>query len=492
MTHSESPQGLERLDTHSSRFRAALRRAGARLSAATRLRRRWIFSLGLFLAALLALSLAAAAPASAQTSDLGMTQTAAPSVVQRGNNITYTEVVTNNGPNNVNATTVVYQQTPPNTTFVSATSSDPTNWNCTNNPGVGNTGQILCDSTGNLANGATVTFTIVVNVNAATAAGTTIVNSADVTSQSADPLAANDATTTTVLAEQANAADLGVTASASPTPVFVFSTLTYTLQVQNYGTISAAVSTLTDILPAGLTFGSANSTQGTCVNAAGTVTCTLGTITTGTVVTVTIIVTTPATATTLTNTATVTTTTTDPVPGNNSATVITVVQPLVCASPGRDGAGGTLSGIVNAYYPPGAGVGTVNAGSASILLGAAAAGGAQTPIAAGDLLLVIQMQDASINSTNTSAYGDGLPGDPGSGSTNLNSSGEFEFVTSTSAVPIGGGTLTFVGTGASAGLLNTYVSGVASATQGLQTFQIIRVPQFTTAALSSGLAAMRW
>ncbi len=492
VTHSESPQGLERLDTHSSRFRAALRRAGARLSAAAGLRRRWIFSLGLFLAALLALSLAAAAPASAQTSDLGMTQTAAPSVVQRGNNITYTEVVTNNGPNDVNATTVVYQQTPPNTTFVSATSSDPTNWNCTNNPGVGNTGQILCDSTGNLANGATVTFTIVVNVNAATAAGTTIVNSADVTSQSADPLAANDATTTTVLAEQANAADLGVTASASPTPVFVFSTLTYTLQVQNYGTISAAVSTLTDILPAGLTFGSANSTQGTCVNAAGTVTCTLGTITTGTVVTVTIIVTTPATATTLTNTATVTTTTTDPVPGNNSATVITVVQPLVCASPGRDGAGGTLSGIVNAYYPPGAGVGTVNAGSASILLGAAAAGGAQTPIAAGDLLLVIQMQDASINSTNTSAYGDGLPGDPGSGSTNLNSSGEFEFVTSTSAVPIGGGTLTFVGTGASAGLLNTYVSGVASATQGLQTFQIIRVPQFTTAALSSGLAAMRW
>ncbi|MGH9701707.1 MAG: hypothetical protein ACRD52_19910, partial [Candidatus Acidiferrales bacterium] len=137
VTHSESPQGLERLDTHSSRFRAALRRAGARLSAAAGLRRRWIFSLGLFLAALLALSLAAAAPASAQTSDLGMTQTAAPSVVQRGNNITYTEVVTNNGPNDVNATTVVYQQTPPNTTFVSATSSDPTNWNCTNNPGVG-------------------------------------------------------------------------------------------------------------------------------------------------------------------------------------------------------------------------------------------------------------------------------------------------------------------------------------------------------------------
>ena len=185
-------------------------------------------------------------------------------------------------------------------------------------------------------------------------------------------------------------------------------------------------------------------------------------------------------------------TTLDPVAGNNSATVITVVQPLVCASPGRDGAGGTLSGIVNAYYPPGAGVATAAAGTNSIVLGAVAAGGAQTPIVVGDLLIVIQMQDASINSTNTSSYGDGLPGDPGSGSTNLNSTGEFEYVTATSAVPVGGGTLTFVGTGAAGGLLNSYASGTASATQGQQTFQVIRVPQFTTASLSSSLTAMPW
>lgn len=491
VTRSESSQGLERLDTRSSGIRAAIRRNGSRLNTAAGLRRRWIFSVGLFLAAMLALSMAAA-PASGQTSDLGMTQSAAPAVVQRGNNITYTEVVTNNGPNDVNATTVVYQETPPNTTFVSATSSDPANWDCTNNPGAGGTGQILCDSTGNFANGATVTFTIVVKVAAGTAAGTTIVNAADVTSQSADPLAANNATTTTVLVEQANRADLGVTASASPTPVFVFSTLTYTFQVHNFGTINAAAGTLTNTLPAGVTFSSANSTQGTCANAAGTITCTFGTITPGTVITVTVTVTTPGIATTLTNTATVASTTRDPVAGNNSATVITVVQPLVCASPGRDGAGGTLTGIVNAYYPPGAGVATAASGTNSIVLGGAAAGGAQTPIAVGDLLLVIQMQDASINSTNTSSYGDGLPGDPGSGSTNLNSTGEFEYVTATSAVPVGGGTLTFLGTGATGGLLNTYVSGVASATQGQQTFQLIRVPQFTTATLSSGLTAMAW
>ena len=121
VTRSESLSGSERLDTRSSTSRAAIRRTVARLSAAAALRQRWIFLLGLFLAAMLALSLAAAAPAAGQTTDLGMTQSASPAVVQRGNNITYTEVVTNNGPNDVNATAVVYQQTPPNTTFVSAT-----------------------------------------------------------------------------------------------------------------------------------------------------------------------------------------------------------------------------------------------------------------------------------------------------------------------------------------------------------------------------------
>ena len=124
------------------------------------------------------------------------------------------------------------------------------------------------------------------------------------------------------------------------------------------------------------------------------------------------------------NVATVATTGTDPVASNNSATLLTVVQPLVCATPGKDGSGGTLTGVVNAYYPPGAGVGTVNAGATSVVLGAAAAApGAQTAIASGDLLLIIQMQNATINSTNTGSYGDGVPGDPGFGATNLGSSG---------------------------------------------------------------------
>ncbi len=93
---------------------------------------------------------------------------------------------------------------------------------------------------------------------------------------------------------------------------------------------------------------------------------------------------------------------------------------------------------------------------------------------------------------NTSSYGDGVPGDPGSGSTSLGSSGLFEFVTATNAVPVTGGTLQFTGTGPGGGLLNSYSYAIATATQGQQTYQVIRVPQYTSATLSSTLAPLAW
>ena len=72
----------------------------------------------------------------------------------------------------------------------------------------------------------------------------------------------------------------------------------------------------------------------------------------------------------------------------------------------------------------------------------------------------------------------------------------FEFVTATSAVPVTGGTLTFTGTGTTGGLLNTYVNAAAAPatnpTAGQSTFQVIRVPQYTSATLSSGLTALPW
>jgi uncharacterized repeat protein (TIGR01451 family) len=151
----------------------------------------------------------------------------------------------------------------------------------------------------------------------------------------------------------------------------------------------------------------------------------------------------------------------------------------VCATPGRDGTA-TLGGVINTYYP---GTATAAAGTSALSLGPAT--GAATPIAVGDLLLVIQMQDAAIDSTNTGAYGDGVAGDPATGWTALNSAGLYEYAVATSAVPLAGGALTVGGTG----LINTYTSAAATATQGRRDFQVIRVPQYVAATMTAGLTA---
>jgi uncharacterized repeat protein (TIGR01451 family) len=194
--------------------------------------------------------------------DLSMTQAASASAVPAGGSITYTETVTNNGPNAA-VGAVLYQQTPPNTTFSSMT--PPTGWTCGTVPAVGATGQVICTDGANL-NAATTTtnFTFVVTVNAATAAGTTITNSADVTSQTTDPVASNNATSTSVLVEVTGDSDLAVTMTAAPTPVFTSSAVTYTIQVTNLGLASAAGVVLKDTLPATLTNASATTTAGSC------------------------------------------------------------------------------------------------------------------------------------------------------------------------------------------------------------------------------------
>ena len=419
--------------------------------------------------------------------DLSISQATSVTTAPTGVNYTYSEIATNNGPNSVPANTlVIYQQTPANTNFRGLVTS--TNWTCTN-PANGGTGPIICTYTQALNSGAsTTTLSFNEQVNGGTAAGTTIQNSATVTSQTADPTPTNNTAVTTILVEPAGSADLSVAMTAAPTPVFVSSGLSYAIQVTNLGPAGATGVTIADTLPAGTTLISATWPAGTCTGTTA-LSCAIGNIAAGSTVTITIVVTSPLLPGTISNTASATSTSTDSVSTNNSATIVTVVQPISCATPGKDGAGGTLSGIVNAYYPTTANAG---AGAKSVTLGAAAAGGAQTAIAAGDLLLFIQMQDAAINPNDTSSYGDGIPGDPALGSTALNNSGNFEFVTATGAVAVGGGTLNFVGTGASGGLLNSYTTAAASGTQGQRTFQIIRVPQYTSATLSSTVQAMPW
>jgi uncharacterized repeat protein (TIGR01451 family)/fimbrial isopeptide formation D2 family protein len=174
------------------------------------------------------------------------------------------------------------------------------------------------------------------------------------------------------------------------------------------------------------------------------------------------------------------------------AAMVAVCLPLsawaqVCGTPGKDGPASSLSGVINTYYP---GAATASSGATSISLGSSRFGGASTSIASGDLLLVIQMQDAAINTTNGTAYG--ANNGTGRGATAINNSGLYEYVVATNSVGTGGGTVTIRGAGAGNGLVNTYTNADATAAQGQRRFQVLRVPQYSSATLTSGLTAAQW
>src|SRR5208282_2689964 len=160
------------------------------------------------------------------------------------------------------------------------------------------TGQVICTASANVNSGvASGNFVYMVTVGAGVAAGTTIVNNADVTSQTTDSNPANNVTSTSTVVEVAGDADLALTMTASPTPVFVNSALAYTVTIQNLGLSAAAGVTVTDTLPASLLNATAVTSQGTCAPpAAGQIVCSLGAVAypLATPITITVSGTTPA------------------------------------------------------------------------------------------------------------------------------------------------------------------------------------------------------
>jgi len=118
-------------------------------------------------------------------------------------------------------------------------------------------------------------------------------------------------------------ADLSLTMTASPSSVSLNNNLTYTLTATNNGPNSAPNVTVTDTLPAGLTYVSATASTGSC---SGTVTviCNLGNLANTVSATVTIVVTVTASG-SVTNSANVTSDAPDPNPANNTASTSTAV-----------------------------------------------------------------------------------------------------------------------------------------------------------------------
>jgi uncharacterized repeat protein (TIGR01451 family) len=148
-----------------------------------------------------------------------------------------------------------------------------------------------------------------------------------------------------------------------------------------------------------------------------------------------------------------------------------------CAAPGKD-APGTISGIVNRYYQ---GTGSPASGATTLTLGAAS--GAAGTVTVGDLLLVIQMQGASIDVNNDERYGDGsgtaantpiTTASQANGYTALNQAGLYEFVRVTQ---VAGLVVTFT-----PALTNAYVQNTAAPRR---TYQVIRVPQYPSATINS-------
>lgn len=145
----------------------------------------------------------------------------------------------------------------------------------------------------------------------------------------------------------------------------------------------------------------------------------------------------------------------------------------VCAAPGKDGV--ALSR--NTYFP---GLGVASAGSSVVNIGSARldANAATTSFSAGDLALVIQMQDALLNNSDSGSYGDGSAGDPATGSASLRNVGLHEFKR---VVAVSGGSITL-----DSPLANTYTSADADSTSGNRRFQIVRVPQLASVTLPGG------
>ncbi|MFD2033961.1 hypothetical protein ACFSKL_04110, partial [Belliella marina] len=209
------------------------------------------------------------------SADLDITKTAASSTVLAGENITYNITVNNAGPSNALDVTVS-DVLPAGTGFVSASN------------GGTETGGTVNWSLGTIAAGESIELTLVVSTAASLEAGTTISNIAVVDSPTdEDGPKESDPEEVTVETEAA----LNITKTAASSTVLAGENITYNITVNNAGPSNALDVTVSDVLPAGTGFVSADNGG---METGGTVNWSLGTIASGESIELTLVVSTAA------------------------------------------------------------------------------------------------------------------------------------------------------------------------------------------------------
>jgi uncharacterized repeat protein (TIGR01451 family) len=264
--------------------------------------------------------------------DLSLTKGDSPDPVLAGELLTYALSAHNSGPQEATGVTIT-DTLPTGVTFVSAT---PTQGSCSEASGT-----VTC-ALGTLADQANADVEIQVRHSTPG----TITNQATITSDAHDPNTADNSASAETTVDPA--ADLSLTKTDAPDPVLSGELVAYTLTAHNGGPQDATGVTVSDTLPAGVSFDSATPSQGSCSEAAGIVTCAVGTVANQATATVVIKVRPPATG-TISNQAGVSSALGDPSSQNNFASADTTVSATATGFPRPVSASPFLVSLVPSY-----------------------------------------------------------------------------------------------------------------------------------------------
>ncbi|PSL23074.1 putative repeat protein (TIGR01451 family), partial [Chitinophaga ginsengisoli] len=256
----------------------------------------------------------------APKADIAVVKTTAATAYTPGEEVTYTIVVSNNGPSD--AQNVRVQDTAPTGTTISAWTAAVTSGTVTlpATSGIGDLDEMIAT----LPNGAAVTYTITIATQASLTGA--LSNTATATSPVTDNTPGNNTSTTTGI-NPSPKADVSVVKTTTATSFTPGQDVVYTITVTNNGPSDAKTVNVSDVAPAGTTISawSAAVTTGTVTlpgtSGTGNLNETIATLPNGAVVTYTVTVSVPASFTAnLSNAANVTSTTPDNDPTDNSST----------------------------------------------------------------------------------------------------------------------------------------------------------------------------